>query len=428
MAILVVVFVICLGLGVPIVASIVLAGFSAIATELPYDMALFTAAQKMVNGVDNFALLALPFFILAGNLMNRGGIARYLLKLADVLVGRMPGAVLSTNVIANMLFGAVSGSAVAAAAAIGSIIRPKVEEENIDRGFAACVNATSAPAGLLIPPSNTLILYSVTAGSGASVVSLFMAGYIPGILMGLAVLAVIMIYGKKYDLKPNEHRYTFSEVNKIVLQAIPALFMIFIVIGGILSGLFTATESGAIAVVYTFILTMLYRDLDIKGYIDVIVDSALTAGMLLMLIAASGIMSWVMAFTGVPDMIADAMLGLTDNKYAILFLMNIILLVVGTFLDMSPAVLIFTPIFLPIALQVGVDIIHFGIILVFNLCIGIITPPVGNCLFVASSIAKVPIEGILSRIMPFYIAIFVVLMLVTYVPAVSLFLPHITGN
>ena len=325
-----------------------------------------------------------------------------------------------------MLFGAISGSGVAAASAMGSIIGPVEKEEGYDDNFAAAVNVATAPTGLLIPPSNVLITYSLVSG-GTSVAALFMGGYIPGILWGAACMAVAFFYAKKHGYKSSV-RLTFKEAMIVVWQAVPSLFLIIIVIGGIIAGVFTATEGSAIAVAYSLILSLfIYRTIDLKELVHILIDSAKMTGIIIFLVGASNIMAWVMTFTGIPEAISSALLGISKSPVVILLIINIFLLFVGTFMDITPAVLIFTPIFLPICQSFGMSALQFGIMITYNLCIGTITPPVGNILFVGVKVAKVKLEGVIKPLLSYYAVIFAVLMLVTFIPAVSTWLPGLAG-
>lgn len=404
-------------------------GVSSVAAILPFidlNAAFLTGAQRIFSGISSFSLLAIPFFILAGRIMNTGGIAIRLVNFAKLLTGRISGSLAHTNAIGNMLFGAISGSSVAACAAIGTVMAPLEEAEGYDKNFAAAVNISTAPTGLLIPPSNSLIIYSLVSG-GTSVAALFMAGYIPGILWGLACMGVAFVIAAKKGYKAG-HKNTVGEGFKIFLDAVPSLLLIFIVIGGILSGIFTATEGSVVAVVYSLILSMVfYRSIKFKELVIIFRESAEMTGIIVFLIGVSSIMSWVMAFTGVPNAIANALLSVSNNRIIILLIMNIVLLVVGTFMDLTPAILIFTPIFLPICQKFGMDSVHFGIMLVFNLCIGNITPPVGNTLFIGVKVAKTKLEDVIKPLLPFYAAIVIVLLLVSYIPALSLWLPKVMG-
>lgn len=412
--------------GVPIAVSLGISSILAILPTLNFGATVLTATQRIFSGISIFTLLAIPFFILAGNIMNKGGIAIRLINFAKVLTGRVPGSLAHTNAVANMLFGAISGSGVAAASAMGSIIGPVEKEEGYDDNFAAAVNVATAPTGLLIPPSNVLITYSLVSG-GTSVAALFMGGYIPGILWGAACMAVAFFYAKKHGYKSSV-RLTFKEAMIVVWQAVPSLLLIIIVIGGIIAGVFTATEGSAIAVAYSLILSLfIYRTIDLKELVHILIDSAKMTGIIIFLVGASNIMAWVMTFTGIPEAISSALLGISKSPVVILLIINIFLLFVGTFMDITPAVLIFTPIFLPICQSFGMSALQFGIMITYNLCIGTITPPVGNILFVGVKVAKVKLEGVIKPLLSYYAVIFTVLMLVTFIPAVSTWLPGLAG-
>lgn len=421
------VLVVLLLLGVPISISIGISSILAILPIMDFVPAVLTGAQRLFSGISVFTLIAIPFFILAGNIMNRGGIATRLINFAMLLTGRVPGALAHTNAVANMMFGAISGSGVASASAMGSIIGPIEENEGYDVNYSAAANIATAPTGLLIPPSNVLITYSLVSG-GTSVAALFMAGYIPGILWGLACMAVAFIIAKQRNYRSKNH-VQLSAALKIIWDALPSLFLIVIVIGGIIAGIFTATEGSVVAVVYSLILSFCYRTIKVKDLFAIIRDSAETTGIIVFLIGVSGIMAWVLAFTGIPSAISNALLGISSNPIIILLIINLILLVVGTFMDITPAILIFTPIFLPIVTSdlIGMTSVQFGIMLVFNLCIGTITPPVGNILFVGVRVAKTTIEKVIKPLLPYYIVIFAVLLMVTFIPAISTFLPRLVG-
>ncbi len=412
--------------GIPIAIALAVSSICAILPILEMEPALLTGAQRIFSGISVFNLIAIPFFILAGNIMNRGGIAIRLIQFAKLFTGRIPGALAHTNIVANMLFGAISGSGTAAASAMGAIIGPVEEKEGYDRNFSAAVNIATAPTGLLIPPSNVMITYALVSG-GTSIAALFMAGYIPGILWGLACMAVVYFYARKQGYR-SEQSFTGKERIRTSYEAIPSLLMIVIVIGGIIRGIFTATEGAVVAVVYSLVLSLyFYRSITWKDLPEIFMDSARMAGIIIFLIGVSSIMSWVMAFTGLPAAISGAMLGISNNPYVILLIINILLLVVGTFMDMTPACLIFTPIFLPICQELGMNSVHFGIMMIFNLCIGTITPPVGTTLFVGVKVADTRIEDVIKPLLYYFAAIFAVLLLVTYVPFLSLWLPGLLG-
>lgn len=424
--IILVVLVALLILGVPISYAIGISSLAAIVQIMPLDVAVLTAAQRTFVGMSKFSLTAIPFFILAGNLMNQGGVAKRLVDFVMAILGKCPGALLVTNVGANALFGAISGSASAAAAAVGSMVRAGEEEQGYDPAICAATNAASAPSGLLIPPSNALITYSLAAG-GTSVAALFMAGYVPGILWAaMCALAAIFISGKK-GYRGTPGKFNWGHLWKTTLAALPSLSLIIVVIGGIVKGVFTATEGSAIAVVYALILGILYRNITWKSFWNIVVDSTKMSGMVVFLIGVSNILGWVMAFTQVPQAVSAALLGLTGNKYVILLIMNVILLVAGTFMDVTPAILIFTPLFLPIVKTFGMHPVQFGLILVYNLCIGNITPPVGNTLFVGIKVGKTSLNSVMPYMLMYYGAILLGLLLVTYVPLVSLGLPALAG-
>lgn len=413
-------------IGVPISYSIGISSLAAILMSVPFDVSVLTAAQRTFVGMSKFSLTAIPFFILAGNLMNQGGIAKRLVDFVMALLGKLPGALLVTNVGTNALFGAISGSASAAAAAVGSMVREGEEEQGYDPAICAATNAASAPAGLLIPPSNALITYSLASG-GTSVAALFLAGYIPGIIWAACCIVVGIIIALKQGYKGTPGKYSWKNLGIATLRAFPSLSLIVVVIGGIVLGVFTATEGAAIAVVYALILGICYKNISLKSLWKIIVDSAKMSGMIVFLIGVSNILGWVMAFTQIPEAVATALLGLTSNKIAILLIMNLILLVAGTFMDVTPAILIFTPLFLPIVQEFGMHPVQFGLILVYNLCIGNITPPVGNTLFVGIKIGKTSLAKVMPYMLMYYIAILAGLLLVTYVPAISLGIVSASG-
>lgn len=413
-------------IGVPISYAIGISSLAAILQIVPMDVSVLTGAQRTFVGMSKFSLTAIPFFILAGNLMNQGGIAKRLVDFVLALLGKLPGALLVTNVGANALFGAISGSASAAAAAVGSMVREGEDEQGYDKAVCAATNGASAPSGLLIPPSNALITYSLVSG-GTSVAALFLAGYIPGLLWTVCCIVVAVIIAKKKGYQGTPGKFDWKNLFTATMRAIPALSLIIVVIGGIIAGVFTATEGSAIAVVYALILGIFYRNITWKSFWKIVVDSAKMSGMIVFLIGVSNIMGWVMAFTQIPQAISAALLGLTNNPIIILLIMNVILLIAGTFMDVTPAILIFTPLFLPIVKTFGMDPIQFGLILVYNLCIGNITPPVGNTLFVSIKIGNTTLARVMPYMLMYYVAILIGLLLVTYVPAVSLALPAVAG-
>ena len=419
------VFFFMLALSVPISVSIVIASVVTGLSTLTWDQVSFICVQKMNSGVESFSLLAVPLFILAGNIMNNGGIARRMINFAKLFCGFIPGSLAQTNVLGNMLFGSLAGSAVAAASAMGGSINPIQKEEKYDMAYATAVNIASAPTGLLIPPTSAFIVYSTVVG-GVSISALFMAGYIPGILMGLGVMVVAYLYARAHKY-PTTGVVPLKQALKITLDALPSFLLIIIVIGGIVGGVFTATEGAAVCVIYCLFLSYLYRSMDNKTFLKILVDSACTSGIILFLISASSAMSWIMAYSGIPDAIANGLLSVSDNKYVIFFLINLILLIVGMFMDITPAILIFTPIFLPICISLGMDPVHFGVVLIFNMCIGSMTPPVGSVLFVGCGITKMSIERVSVMLLPYFLVLIAILLVLTYVPVLSMGIPQMMG-
>lgn len=419
------IFFILVMLGVPIAVSIALASVSTLMLSMSFDPAMTTMAQRLAGGLDSFTLLAIPFFVISGYLMGRGGIAKRLIEAAKALVGTLPGGLALVNTMSCMLFGSISGSAVAATSAIGTFMIPTMEKEGYDRSFSTAVTVTGSILGLLIPPSNVLIIYAVAAGS-VSIAALFMAGYVPGILAGLALMIVAAGYAKREGY-PRSARIPMRAAAKKLLQAGPSILMILIVVGGIIAGIFTATEASAIAVIYALALSMFYKEISVKDLPDILLKSIETTAMVLLLIGVSTGMAWVLAYENIPQAISDGLLMISDNPIIILLLINIILLVVGAFLDITPAILIFTPIFLPVVIELGMSPLHFGIMLVLNLSIGLCTPPVGSVLFVGCAVAGTTIQKLIRPLIMLYAALIVALLLVTYVPFLSEGLPRAVG-
>jgi tripartite ATP-independent transporter DctM subunit len=386
--------------------------------------ALTTIAQRMTTGIDSFALLAIPFFVLAGEIMKRGGIANRLIDFAKSLVASLPGGLAYVNVLAAMLFGAISGSAIAATSAIGSIMTDRMEEEGYPRPFSASVNITSSTTGLIIPPSNILIVYALASGGTASVAALFIAGYLPGILLGLALMAYIAFVAYKKGFAKGV-KTPIMEIWTYFRKAFFSLLLLIIVVGGIVAGIFTATEASAIAVLYAVVLALIYGDITAKDFPDILLTSAKTTAVVMFLICTSMAMSWLFSFESIPQLISNFLLDQFSNKFVILLIINIVLLLVGTFMDITPAVLIFTPIFLPVMTALGMDPVHFGIVMVLNLCIGLCTPPVGTVLFVGSGVAKVSVTQVIKPLLPFLAVMILVLLLVSYIPEITLFLPNL---
>jgi len=421
--VLVISFICLLAIGTPVAWSIAISSILTMLVSIPSLPAFTTVSQRMGTGLDSFALLAIPFFILSGQLMNKGGIAHRLIAFAKTLVGALPGGLALINVIGAMLMGAIAGSAMASASAMGSILGPEMEKEGYSREFGAAVNITSATTGLVIPPSNILIVYSLASG-GVSIAALFLAGYIPGILTGLFLMIVAMFWAKKKKYKLGE-KSSLKQVIKTFIDAIPSLFLLVVVIGGIVTGIFTATEASAIAVLYTLILGFIYKEITVKSLPEILLDSSATTAIVMLLIGASMSMSWVLSYENIPQEISSLLLGISDNRIIILLIINLLLLFVGIFMDMTPAVLIFTPIFLPVVTKLGLDPIHFGIIMVLNLCIGLCTPPVGSVLFVGVGVAQTTIQKVVKPLLPLFLAMIFALFLVTYFPELALWLPRL---
>jgi len=418
-------FAVLLGIGIPVAFSIGIATVITMLLTIQPEPSLTTMAQRMATGLDSFTLLAIPFFILAGQLMNSGGIARRLIDFARSVLGVLPGGLAHVNIMASMLFGAISGSAVAAASAIGGVMTPHMKKEGYDRDYAAAVNITSATTGLIIPPSNVLIIYSLASG-GVSIAALFLAGYLPGLVVGLSLMLVAGVLARRRGYRTAQ-RIRFGEVVSTFFAAVPSLLLLVVVMGGIVGGIFTATEAAAVAVLYALILAFIYREIGVTDLPKILLDSAATTAVVMLLIAASLGMSWILSYENIPQNVATALIALTDNKILILLIINLILLSVGIFMDITPAVLIFTPIFLPVVTALGIDPVHFGIIMVLNLCIGLCTPPVGSVLFVGCGVAQTSIASVIRPLVPLFLAMVLALMVVTYVPWLSLWLPRMFG-
>lgn len=423
--VLVISFISLLIIGVPVAWSIAMSSLLTMMTSIAMLPALTTVSQRIATGLDSFALLAIPFFILSGQLMNRGGIALRLIDFAKTLVGALPGGLALINIISAMLMGSIAGSAMASASAMGSILGPEMEKEGYTKEFGAAVNITSSTVGLLIPPSNVLIVYSLASG-GVSIAALFLAGYIPGILTGLLLMFVASFWAKKKGFGVGK-RSSLQEVFTTFVKAFPSLMLLVVVIGGITAGIFTATEASAIAILYTLLLGFWYKEIKIKDLPKISLESCGTTAIVMLLIGASMSMSWVMSYENIPQNLSLVLLELSDSTLMILLVINLLLLFVGIFMDMTPAILIFTPIFLPIVTELGMDPVHFGIVMVLNLCIGLCTPPVGSVLFVGVGIAETTIEKVIKPLMPLFIAMIIALVVITYFPQLSLWLPDLFG-
>jgi len=425
--VLVVVFLVLLVLNVPVAFCMGIATMLSIMAmgELPAFVAM---AHKIATGIDSFALLAIPFFIFSGLLMGHGGIAHRLIDFANVLVGRFRGGLALVNVLTCMLFGAISGSSAAAVSSVGGFMIPLMNKRGYENNFNTAVTITAATTGLLIPPSNVMIVYSLATGGIVSIAAIFMAGVIPGILVGVGLMVVAAVISIKNKYGEGNKSVTGSQAFMSFLRAIPALLLIVIVLGGILFGVFTATEASAVAVLYAFILAVfIYKEVKFKELPDILLQCGVTTSVVFLLIGTSMAMSWVLAAENVPQDISRGLLSLTDNKVVLLLMINTLLLIVGTFMDMTPAILIFTPIFLPIFSGLGIHPLHFGIIMIMNLCIGLCTPPVGTCLFLGCGIANTTVTKIIPKILPFFVAMILTLLVCSFIPALSLWLPDVLG-
>jgi tripartite ATP-independent transporter DctM subunit len=418
--ILIATFFITLIMGVPVAFSV---GIAALFAILFTNVPMFVIFQRMFGGVDSFTLLAIPFFIFMGNIMDRGGIARRIVEFANILIGQIRGGLAAVNVLASMFFAGISGSAVADTSSIGAILIPMMNEEGYERNFTVAVTCTSSTIGLIIPPSNTMILYSFVAG-GVSIAQLFAAGVVPGILVGIGLIITAFIISVKRGY-PRHPRPSFREILKTVREAGLSLVIVFVIVGGILGGIFTATEAAVFGVVYALIITIfVYKELTLKDLPVVMLRTVQTTAIVIFLIATSTAFSYVMAVERVPQLISGILLAITTNKYMLLLIINIMLLFVGMFMDMSPAILIFTPILLPIATSLGMSPVHFGIMMLVNLCIGLVTPPVGAVLFVGLGIGQTTMAKVVKPMIIFIIPMVVVLLLVTYIEPITMTIPN----
>lgn len=416
-------FVILLLINVPIAVCIGIATFLTF-LSLGDDTSSFMVAQRIASGIASFPLLAIPFFILSGILMGEGGMARRLINFASATVGWATGGLSYVNTLTCMMFGSISGSAAAAVSSVGGFMIPEMNKQGYSRAFNVAVTTTAATTGLLIPPSNVMIVYAVVAGN-VSVAAMFMAGVLPGILVGLAIMLVCAIISLKRGYGHPE-KTSATRIVKSFFDALPSLLLIVIVIGGILSGVFSPTEASAIAVAYALLLAVcIYREVKIKHLPRILLQAGITTSVVMLLVGCSTAMSWILAYENIPQSVSAAMLAISDNPIVIFIIINTLLLVVGTFMDMTPAVLIFTPIFLPVVIELGMHPIHFGIILIANLCIGICTPPVGTCLFIGCGIGKISIAKVLPSMIPFFLAMIAALVVITYWAPLSMWLPNL---
>ncbi|MCA6074090.1 TRAP transporter large permease [Fulvivirga sedimenti] len=424
-AILLLSFFILMALRVPVAWSIGIASLLTLFTGMSSMAAITTMSQRILTGLDSTSILAIPFFILAGHIMKRGGIARRLVSFAKALVGGLPGGLAHVNILAAMLFGAIAGSAGAAAASIGSFMSAEMKEEGYSEGYGVAVNVTSATTGLLIPPSNIFIIYSLASG-GVSIGALFLAGYLPGILTGLLLMVVAYVYAIRKKFKTGRG-HTFMEILRSFVVALPSLLLLVVIMGGIVGGIFTATEASAVAVLYCIVLALLYREITFRDIPNILIEASGTIAVVMLLIAMSIAMSWVLSFENIPAQVTAFLFELNASPWVTILLINIILLVVGIFMDMTPAVLIFTPIFLPVATSMGIHPVHFGIIMVLNLCIGLCTPPVGAVLFIGVSVAETTVQKVIRPLLPFFGVMLLSLILISVFPEISLWLPDVFG-
>jgi len=399
-------------------------GLAAVSTAVYMNIPLMAIVQQMAKGISSFSLITIPFFILAGEIMGQGGISTRLVNFSKVIVGRIRGGLAMVDVLACLFFGGLSGSSVADTTSIGSIMIPMMEKEGYDKDFAVDVTIVSATQGVLVPPSHNMILYSLAAG-GVSISSLFLAGILPGIFLGLSVMvfSYIIAVKRKY---PVSERIPFKQKITMLKDGILGLFTAVIIMGGIMTGVCTATESAALATVYAFIITFfVYKDVPLSRMGDILRKSLKTVAMVMGLIAASAAFGWMIALVQLPALVTNSLISITDNRVLIFLLINAILLGLGMIMDMAPLILIATPILLPVAMKFGMDPIQFGVILMLNLGIGLLTPPVGSTLFVGCSIGNISIEKVVKSLMPFYILMVAVLLVLTFVPQISLFLPSL---
>lgn len=417
-------FVLLLLLRVPIALTLAV---SSLITGLYINVDLAALVQRMVSGINSFSLIAIPFFILAGEIMNEGGISRRLINLANVIIGRIRGGLALVNVATSTLFGGISGSALADVSSLGSVLIPMMKKQGYDNDYAVSVTTASATQGVIIPPSHNMIIYSTAAG-GVSVGALFMGGIVPGLILGLALLILTYAIAVKRNY-PKGEPVKKEEIPKIIREGLLGLLTAVIIMGGIISGFFTATESAAIGALYAFIITFfVYRDIPLSRFKVILYRTFRTLSMVMFLIAASSAFGWLLALLKVPAMATDFITMISPNDITTLLLINLILLLLGMVMDMAPLILITTPILLPIAMDIGMDPIHFGVMLVLNLAIGLVTPPVGSVLFVGAAIGKVSIEKAAKSMLPFYAVLVIVLLLIAFIPEIVLFLPNLLGH
>ena len=399
---------------------------SSVVTAVYLKIPLMSIVQRMVSGVNSFSLLAIPFFILSGEMMSRGGISRRLIAFSNALIGRVRGGLAQVNCLASMFFGGISGSAVADVSSIGTMLIPMMKQKGYDDDFSVGVTVTSACQGVIIPPSHNMIIFALAAGGGVSVGKMFMGGVLPGITLGVALMIISYIIAVKRNY-PKEKRFTFKELLNVTKDAMLGLLTMVIIIGGVVSGVFTATESAAVACVYAFIITFfVYREISLKEFPAILLNTLRTLAMVMSLIAAANAFGWLLAYLRIPAAVTSFLLGLSHNPVVLLLLINLMLLMLGCIMDMAPLIIITTPILYPVLVNsLGMDPVQFGLMLILNLSIGLCTPPVGSALFVGCAVGKISIEKAAKGMLPFYLAMIAVLVLVTFVPAMSLFIPSL---
>ena len=418
-----VVFLVTLALGFPVAICL---GLTSLVALWISDVMLSLMAQRIFTGIDSFPLMAVPFFVLAGELMNQGGTTRRLIDFANVLVGRIPGGLAHTNIVASMFFGGISGSAVADAAAMGTILVPGMVRKGYEPGFSAAVTAASSTVGPIIPPSIFMVIMGVT--TGLSIGGLFAAGIIPGLMLGFTMMGLSYFMAIRYNYPRETEPFGIRRIGREFLSAGPALLAPLIILGGILGGVFTATEAAAVAVLYAFFLGMVvYRELSLRKLADIFIQAGTTTAVLLLIIGMANIFAWVLTAEQIPTRIAQAMLSVTDNRYLILLFINVLLIFIGMFLEGGAAIIILAPTLLAVANAVGIIPLHFGLVMVLNIVVGLLTPPLGVCLFVVSGVTGLELSLIIRSVLPFLAVEFAVLMLVTYLPSIILFIPNLLG-
>jgi len=409
-------------IGMPVAYAM---GLAALVGAWWIDIPLDAVMIQIAAGVNKFSLLAIPFFVLAGAIMAEGGMSRRLVAFAEVLVGFIRGGLSLVNILASTFFGAISGSSMADTASIGSVLIPEMEKKGYPRDFATAVTVSGSVQAILIPPSHNAVIYSLAAGGSVSIAALFLAGVLPGLLLGLTLAIMCLFIARKRNF-PAGRRIPMREALKICVEALWGLMTMVIILGGILSGVFTATESAAIAVIWAFFVTMfIYRDYKWKDLPKLVHRTVKTLTIVMILIGFAAAFGWVMTLMMIPQQITAAITSLSSNQVVVLMLINVLLLALGTLMDMAPLILIMTPILMPVVKSIGIDPVHFGMIMMVNLGIGLLTPPVGGVLFVGSAVAKLPIEKVVKAMTPFFIALLIVLGMVTYIPALSLWLPNL---